>query len=84
MPEVVGWEPVVRFHDRRRSGLVLIRGSGDGVGDLVVIGSGRKMVLYARLRGTLSVKLPEALGEALRDGGPESVRDTLVELSSGG
>jgi hypothetical protein len=81
---VRGWEPVVRFHNRERSGMVLIRGSRDHVGDLVVIGAGDKMVVYARLRGTLNVKLPEAMGEALRQGGPEAVRDTLVELDSGG
>jgi hypothetical protein len=80
---VRGWEPLVRFHDRQRSGLVLIRGSGDGVGDLVVVGAGRKIVLYARLRGTLNEKLPKALGKALRDSGPEAVRDTLIELGSG-
>jgi hypothetical protein len=81
---VRGWEQVVRFHDQKRSGLVLIRGSGDGIGDLVVVGAGRKTVLYARLRGTLSVKLPEALGKALRDSGPEAVRDTLIELGASG
>jgi hypothetical protein len=77
---VRGWEPVIRFLDRERSGLVLIRGSGEGIGDLVLVGAGRETVLYARLRGRLSLTLPEALSKALREQGPEAVRDTLIEL----
>ena len=79
---VRGWEQVVRFLDQQRSGMVLIKPSGEDIGDLVVVGAGKKTVLYARLRGKLSTELPKALAESLRKDGPDAVRDTLTELAA--
>lgn len=77
---VRGWEPVLRAHGPERSAMVLIRANDDYVADLVVVGAGARKVVYARLRGALSPDLPAALGEALRDGGPDEVRRMLTEL----
>ncbi len=77
---VRGWEPTVRFMDRGRSGVVLVRASGDHVGDVVLLTAGEKSALYARLRGTLSRELPAALGEAVRSGGTEAVQRQLQSL----
>jgi len=79
---VTGWEQVLRAHDEKRSGMVLIRPRGDLVKDLVVVGAGPKKVVYARLRGGLSPKLPGALGEVLREGGPDEVQRVLTSLGN--
>jgi len=79
---VRGWEQVVRFLDQKRSGMVLVKPSGEEIGDLVVVGAGKKTVLYARLRGRLSAELPKALAESLRNDGPDAVRETLIELGA--
>lgn len=86
-----GWDPVVKVHDRERSGMVLLRGtdvlSWDSpgatatIGDLVVIGAGHRSVVYARLKGRLSPKLPSALGDVVRRGGPDQIRNLFLELS---
>jgi len=75
-----GWEPVMRMHDADRSALVLIRGNDETIGDLVVVGAGRNRVVYGRLQGTLSADLPAAVGDALREGGPEEVKRIFMEL----
>ncbi len=77
---VRGWEQVVRLHDPRRSGLLLIRPRRDAVGDLVVVGAGPDKVVYARLRGTLDRSLPRRLGDVLREGGPDEVQRVLSQL----
>ncbi len=77
---VRGWEEVLRMHDQKRSGMVLIKPKDDGVGDLVVVGAGPGQVLYARLKGTLDPQLPAELGSVLREGGPDEVRRVLSEL----
>lgn len=77
---VRGWEPVVRMRDEVRSAMVLIRPAGDTVGDIVVVGSGKKKVVYGRLRGNFSPELPSALAEVLRDGGPDQVQKMLTEV----
>lgn len=81
--KVRGWEQAVRFLDQQRSGMVLLKPSGEEIGDLVVVGAGKKIVLYARLRGRLSAELPKALADTLQNDGPEAVRDTLTELVAG-
>lgn len=79
---VTGWEPVVKTRDGGRSALVLVRGErDDAIGDLVLVASGERQVLYARLRGQLSRRLPEALAEAVKSGGTEGVKDALMSLS---
>ena len=77
---VTGWDPVVRAHNEKRSGMVLIQPSGAAIADLVVVGAGPRKVLYARLRGSLSRDLPRALGEVLREGGPDEVQRLLIQL----
>ena len=79
--KVRGWETVLRTHDESRSGLVLIRPDGEMIGDLVVIGSGRKTVVYARLRGSLDPELAAGLGQALNEGGTDSLRESLKQLT---
>jgi hypothetical protein len=79
---VRGWEPTVRVKDKGRSGVVLVRASGDHVGDLVLLAAGDKSVLFARLRGTLSRELPAALGEAVKSGGTEAVQRQLESLGA--
>lgn len=81
---VTGWEQVLRAHDQNRSGMVLIRPRGKKVADLVVVGAGAKKVLYGRLRGELSPELPAALGEVLRDEGPDEVQRILSNLGESG
>ena len=86
-----GWESVIRAHDESRSALVLIRSGGfrrwgaaeddATIGDLVVVGAGRRKVVYARLRGSLSARLPSALGDALRQGGPTELQRVLTNLT---
>ena len=75
-----GWDQVVRVHNEKRSGLLLIRPRGDSIGDLVVVGAGPKKVIYGRLQGRLSPDLPRALGDVLRDGGSEEVQRVLTQL----
>jgi hypothetical protein len=77
---VRGWEPTVRFMDKGRSGVVLVRASGDRIGDLVLLAASDKSALYAHLRGTLSRELPAALGEAVKSGGTDAVQRELQSL----
>lgn len=77
---VRGWEQVIRAHDQKRSGMVLIKPKGGMVGDLVVVGADPERVLYARLKGTLSPELPAELGNVLQEGGPSEVQRVLSEL----
>ena len=77
---VTGWEQVLRITDEKRSGMVLIQPKSDAVGDLVVLGAGPRKVLYARLTGRLDPKLPRALGDVLREGGPEEMQRVLSRL----
>jgi hypothetical protein len=78
---VRGWEPTLRVAKEGRSGVVLVRASGEAIGDLVLLAAGEKNALYARLRGTLSPELPAALGEALESGGTEAVQRELQSLA---
>lgn len=88
-----GWDPVVKVHDRERSGMVLLRSTGAPSrnaspttathGDVVVIGAGQRSVVYARLQGRLSPNLPSTLGDVLRRGGPDQIRELFMELSEG-
>ncbi len=77
---VTGWEQVLRITDEKRSGMVLIQPKSNAVSDLVVLGAGPRKVLYARLTGNLDPKLPSALGDVLREGGPEEVQRVLSQL----
>jgi len=45
-----------------------------------VVGAGRSRVVYGRLQGTLSPDLPAAVGDALKEGGPEEVKRIFMEL----
>lgn len=77
---VRGWEPVVKVKKGPSSGFVLVRsGSGETVGDLVVVAAGPEKVFYGRLRGRLPHTLPEALGETLRDGRPVNLLESLQD-----
>jgi hypothetical protein len=80
--QVTGWEPTVRKRDASSSAVVLVRGSeGDTVGDVVLVAGGERQAIYARLSGTLSRKLPEALGEAISSGGTDGVKRELMSLT---
>ena len=81
---VRGWEQVLRMHDPNRSAMVLIRPSGEMVGDLVIVGAGPRKVVYGRLRGSLDPNLPKALGDVAREGGPDEVRRMLIGLAETG
>lgn len=85
--EVRGWEPVIRFGDASRSLMVLVRGGKlpwsaetGPIGDLVVVGAGRRRVVYGRLQGLLSRELPSRLEEVFRGGGPEAVVEIFSQL----
>ncbi len=75
-----GWDQVLRVQEPNSSGMVLVQPRGDSIGDLVVVGSGPRKVVYARLTGRLSRELPNALGDVLRDGGPDEVQKILSQL----
>jgi hypothetical protein len=79
---ITGWEQVLRAHDPKRSGMVLIRPRGDRVGDLVVLAAGPQKVVYGRLRGALSPDLPAAMGEVLERGGPDELQRVLSRLGN--
>jgi len=79
---VRGWEPTVRAKDETRSTLVLVRQSGDSIGDLVLVAADEKQAIYARLAGRLSRELPAALGEAVAKRGTESVKQELMSLAA--
>ena len=77
-----GWEPTVRYKDGRTSGMVLVRESGETIGDLVLLYGGLEKATYVRLRGNLPKELPAALGEAVRSGSTEAVERELRELGN--
>jgi hypothetical protein len=77
---VRGWEPTVRYRDGAKSGMVLVRGSGDSIGDVVLLFADERDATFVRLRGTLPKELPAALGEAVRTGRTEDVEAELREL----
>lgn len=87
---VRGWEPLIRSRDSRRSILILARAKGSGswagsdapLGDLVVIGAGKRKVVYGRLQGTLSPELASDFRRMFEDGGPDELQDALSGLSS--
>ena len=76
-----GWEPVIKFREGPRSAFVLVRARTEVIGDLVVVAGGVERVVYARIRGHLSPDLPEALGRAVRNEGPEAIRKGLLSLT---
>jgi hypothetical protein len=77
---VRGWDEVLRAHDERRSGMVLIKPKQQTIGDLVIVGAGPEKVIYARLKGRLDPELPSDLGAVLQEGGPDEVQRVLSEL----
>ena len=79
---VRGWEPSLRFRDGDRSGMVLVKTSGNSVADLVVLSSDSDGAIYGRLTGTLSKELAGALGKAIQSGGTDAIRRELESLSN--
>ena len=79
--EVRGWEATVRASNENGSTLVLVRQSGDAIGDLVLVAADREQALYARLAGSLSRELPAALGDVVSNRGTEGVRLQLMSLA---
>lgn len=75
-----GWEPTVRYKDGPKSGMVLVRESGESIGDLVVLFVGDEKATYVRLRGQLPKELPEAIGEAVRSGSTDEIEEELKSL----
>ena len=78
---VRGWEPTVRAKTEKGSTLVLVRQSGEAIGDLVLVAADAEQALYARLAGTLSRELPEALGQAVAKGGTNAIKQELMSLA---
>ena len=78
---VRGWEPTVRAKTENGSTLVLVRQSGESIGDLVLVAADADQALYARLAGSLSRELPEALGQAVAKGGTNAVKQELMSLA---
>jgi hypothetical protein len=79
---VRGWEPTVRSKTENGSTLVLVRQSGQAIGDLVLVAADREQAIYARLAGSLSSDLPVALGEALATRGTDGVKQELMSLAT--
>lgn len=75
-----GWEPTLRVRSPEGSGMVLVRASGNSVGDLVVLASDRDGALFGRVRGTLPPELPAAIAKAVKEGGPAAIRRELDAL----
>lgn len=80
---VYGWDPAVRAATAKGSTVVLVRGSGDRLADVVLMAASSGSAIYARLRGTLSRHLPEALGAAVSSGGVAGVQHQLGALGGG-
>jgi len=76
-----GWESSVRWKGPESSALVLVRPGDTSIRDLVLVAGGTQQVVYARLAGSLSRSLPEALRDAVAGGGPDAVRRALVEAT---
>jgi len=75
-----GWDAVFRALDVDRSAVVLVQPLDEAtVREMVVLASSGSQVLYARLAGRLSAKLPAAIGESLKGESLESVRGDLME-----
>ncbi len=79
--EVRGWEPTVRVMNERGSTVVLLRRSGELIGDLVLLAADRDQALYTRLSGRLARELPVALAEAVEKRGTNSIKQELLSLS---
>lgn len=77
---VRGWEPSLRFSTKGRSGMLLVRTSGESVADLVILVSDKDGAIYGRLSGTISKELTAALGKAVQSGGTDDVRHELESL----
>jgi hypothetical protein len=78
---VRGWEPTVRARTPTGSTLVLVRASGDSIGDLVLVAADARQVLYSRPAGRLSRELPVALGQAVSSRRTEGVKQELMSLT---
>jgi len=74
------WEPVVKFREGSTSTLVLVRPEGEAVADLVLVAGDADRMLCSLIQGRLSRDLPEALGRAVRSGGPDTVRRELLTI----
>jgi hypothetical protein len=81
--KVRGWQPWLVNHDERRSAMLLFRPKSGAEGTLVVVGAGRKKVVYGRLKGRLDPELSTELRQTLQDGGPEEVKGILTGLAEG-
>lgn len=77
-----GWDSAVRWAGPESTALVLVRPKRESrpIGDLVLVASGERKVLFARLTGRMARTLPEQLRRAVESGGPETVHRELMEL----
>ncbi|MGH9382030.1 MAG: hypothetical protein ACRD2Z_15660 [Thermoanaerobaculia bacterium] len=78
-----GWDSAVRWAGPESTALVLVRPKQESrpIGDLVLVASGERKVLYARLGGRMARTLPEKLRGAIERGGPDAVHHELMELT---
>ncbi|MGH9382035.1 MAG: hypothetical protein ACRD2Z_15685 [Thermoanaerobaculia bacterium] len=80
------WDSPVRWSGPQRTALVLVRPKSEErpIRDLVLVASGERKVLFARLDGQLARSLPEKLRGAIERGGPDAVHQELMELQDDG
>ena len=72
---------MVRAKTASGSTLILVRSSGDSIGDLVLVAADARQAIYARLAGKLSQELPQALSHAVTERGTEGVKQELMSLT---
>jgi hypothetical protein len=78
-----GWDKLIRTQEGGFNLLVLVRTSGDTLGDLVVFAQGAGQLLYGRQKGNLAPDLPSTLQRALRATGLQGLKEHLLSAAEG-
>jgi len=80
---VRGWNKVIRAQEGRFSLLVLVRTSGETLGDLVVFARGEDQLLYGRQKGRLDPDLPSTLQRVLGASGLQGLKEHFLSSAEG-
>lgn len=80
---VRGWNKVIQAQEGRFSLLVLVRTSGETLGDLVVFARGEDQLLYGRQKGRLDGNLPSTLQRVLRATGLQGLKEHFLSSAEG-